>query len=90
MKRFTIPCDFGGTKAPFHVYVGKPAPGCHPLKYQVAWLQEERGGKVPVEVLESFERLAVIAEENSVPFEDLAVYALGLAAEGDPDSGSAS
>ena len=52
MKKFTIPCDFGNQKAPFHVYVGQPTPGIHPLKYQAAWLQEERGGQVPADVMD--------------------------------------
>ena len=81
MKRLTIPCQFGEIKAPFHVYIGQPAPGCHPLKYQTAWLRDERGGVVPPEVFDSFARLEVIAAENRVSFEDLCVYALGLAAE---------
>lgn len=81
MKRFTIPCQFGEVKAPFHIYIGQPAPGCHPLKYQTAWLREERGGAVPQEVLDSFGKLLAIAVENGVTFEDLCVYALGTAAE---------
>ena len=81
MKRFTIPCQFGEIKSPFHVYVGQPALGCHPLKYQAAWLREERGGTVPKDVLDSFATLLAIAVENGVSFEDLCVYALGVAAE---------
>jgi hypothetical protein len=81
MKRFTIPCQFGETKAPFHIYIGQPAPDCHPLKYQTAWLREDRGGVVPPEVLDSFARLLAIAVENNVSFEDLCIYALGSAAE---------
>lgn len=81
MKRLTIPCQFGETKAPFHVYIGQPASGCHPLKYQTAWLREERGGMVPPEVLDSFARLLAIAVENGLSFEDLCVYALGAAAQ---------
>lgn len=80
MKRFTIPCDFGNQKHPFHVYVGKPLSESHPLKYQAAWLKEERGGKIPNDVMESFKKLQKIAEENNVSFEDLCVYALGNAA----------
>lgn len=77
MKRFTIPCDFAGQKAPFHIYIGSgPAPGCHPLKYQAHWLVVERGGSVPTDVMESFQKLLVIAEENHVGFEELTVYAL--------------
>lgn len=78
MKRFTIEqCDFGGTKAPFHVYIGNPVPGSHPLKYQAAWLQEERGGIIPADVMDSFQKLYEIAKENEVSFEELCVYALG-------------
>lgn len=80
MKRFTVPCDFSDVKYPFHVYVGEPTRGLHPLKYQEAWLREVRGGSIPAEVMDSFERLAKIAEENNVSFEDLCVYALGTAA----------
>ncbi|MEA5471937.1 DUF2610 domain-containing protein [Spirulina sp. 06S082] len=76
MKRFTIPCDFGGQKAPFHAYIGNPVPGSHPLKYQAAWLKEERGGTIPSDVMDSFQKLYKIAQENNVSFEDLCVYAL--------------
>jgi Domain of unknown function (DUF2610) len=80
MKRFTVPCDFSGVKYPFHVYIGEPLPSVHPLKYQASWLREVRGGTVPQEVMDSFARLAAIALENNVSFEDLCVYALGTAA----------
>ena len=79
MKRFTIPCDFGGEKAPFHVYIGHPVPDSHPLKYQAAWVLEERGGIIPADVMDSFQKLYEIAKENNVSFEELCVYALGNA-----------
>jgi Domain of unknown function (DUF2610) len=81
MKRFTVPCTFGRLKSPFHVYVGEPAPDVHPFKYQEAWLREERGGTIPIEVMESFQKLLNIARENNVSFEDLCVYALGTVGE---------
>lgn len=77
MKRFTVPCDFGDVKAPFHVYIGHPVPSSHPLKYQSAWLLEERGGIIPTDVMDSFQKLHEIAKENKVSFEELCVYALG-------------
>jgi hypothetical protein len=80
MKRFTVPCDFAGVKYPFHVYIGEAIGGFHPLKYQAMWLTEVRGGSIPPEVMDSFERLQKIALENNVSFEDLCVYALGTAA----------
>ena len=84
MKRFTVPCDFNGSKHPFHIYVGEPHKSHHPLKYQQAWLSEERGGIIPQEVMDSFERLRKIAIENDVSFEDLCVYAMGTAQSEEP------
>lgn len=81
MRRFTIPCDFGGVKAPFDTYIGEPMPGYHPLHFQRLWLLEERGGAIPMDVLDSFAKLLAIARENKVNFEELCVYALASAAE---------
>lgn len=86
MKRFTVPCDFNEDKAPFHVYIADYVDSeAHPLYYQSEWLRSERGGIVPPEVMDSFDRLKVIAFENKVSFEDLCVYALGTANENPPD-----
>lgn len=83
MKRFTIPCDFGGKRAPFHVYIGEPNPKNHPLHWQADWLSSNRGGTIPAEVMESFEKLHKISQEQNVSFEELCVYALGAANEED-------
>ncbi len=83
MKRFTIPCDFGGKRSPFHVYIGEPNPKNHPLQFQADWLSKERGGAIPPEVMESFEKLHKISIEQDVSFEELCVYALGAANEED-------
>jgi len=83
MKKFTIPCDFGGKSAPFDVYIGNPKPGNHPLQNQSAWLSKERGGTIPGDVMESFAKLLDLAEKNGVSFEDLCVYALDAANEED-------
>lgn len=79
MKRITIPCEFGSKKSPFHVYVGDPDPKNHPLMHQASWLSSERGGSIPSDIMESFEKLHKIAIENNVPFEELCVYAIGEA-----------
>ena len=87
MKKFKIPCHFAEQKIPFDIYVGEPSPQHHPLGFQSIWLQEERGGSIPVEVMDSFEKLQKIALENNVSFEDLCVYAFGAASESNkPDS----
>lgn len=81
MKKFTVPCDFGGQKAPFDVYIGNPKPGNHPLQNQANWLSKERGGNIPAEVMDSFQKLLDLAEKNNVSFEDLCVYALNVAGQ---------
>ena len=81
MKRFNVPCKFGDTKAPFHIYIGNPGGDVHPLFFQQAWLKEQRGGVIPQEVMDSFSKLVVISRQNNVSFEDLCVYALGTAAK---------
>lgn len=83
MKKFSIPCDFAGVKAPFDIYVGEPHPDKHPLQHQSAWLTRERGGTIPAEVMASFEQLHGISKQNNVSFEELCVYALGSAPEGE-------
>ena len=79
MKKFSIPCDFNGQKAPFAVYVGMPKDDHHPLHFQADWLSKVRGGTIPQEVMDSLARLKDIATKNGVSFEDLCVYALGAA-----------
>lgn len=79
MQHFMIPCDFGGRKAPFPIYVGEPKSDSHPLHHQSWWLNSERGGSIPQEVMDSFEKLHKIALENNVSFEELCVYAMGEA-----------
>ena len=79
MKKFSIPCDFNGQKAPFTIYVGNPKPDHHPIFFQSDWLSKERGGTVPQEVMDSLAKLKDLSEKNGVSFEDLCVYALGAA-----------
>lgn len=79
MKKFTIPCNFGGQKANFDVYIGNPKDGNHPLQNQANWLSTERGGQIPPEIMESFAKLLQLSKEKGVSFEDLCVYALEAA-----------
>ena len=77
MKKFTIPCQFASTKAPFPLYIGAPRLEAHPMHYQAMWLSKERQGTVPVEVMNSFKKLWRIAIDNDSNFEELCIYALG-------------
>lgn len=76
MKKISIPCDFNGEKIVFPIYVGEPLSDLHPLYFQAKWLTQERGGRIPQEVMDSFEKLHTIAKDNNTSFEDLCVYAL--------------
>jgi hypothetical protein len=81
MKKFTVPCNFGGQQSPFTIYIGEPKEGNHPIQNQADWLSKERGGQVPPEVMESLSKLKELADKNNVSFEELCVYALGAAVQ---------
>lgn len=76
MKKFNIPCNFNGVKAPFTVYIGSPEDKHHPLHFQADWLSKERGGNIPQEIMDSISKLKDLANKNNVSFEELCVYAL--------------
>jgi hypothetical protein len=79
MKKFTINCQFGGTVAPFTIYIGKPNEKNHPLQFQAKWLADNRGGSIPAEVMDGLSKIKEIAEKNGVDFEELCAYALQAA-----------
>ncbi|KJV57095.1 hypothetical protein OCHUTO_0205 [Orientia chuto str. Dubai] len=86
MKKLTINCNFGGQIAPFQVMIGQPKPDQHPLHFQANWLSTERGGVIPAEVMESITQLVELSKKYQVPLEELVVYALGSAANGNATS----
>ncbi|MFV9838972.1 MAG: DUF2610 domain-containing protein [Aaplasma endosymbiont of Hyalomma asiaticum] len=88
VKKFIIPCEFGGKTSPFAVYIGEPKPDSHPVHHQNTWLTKERGGQVPERVISSLERLHKIAKENGICFAELCVYALKTAAANNPNNNS--
>lgn len=67
--------------SPFNIYIGKPEGKHHPLHFQADWLNKERGGTIPPEVMEAVTKLQDLANKNNVPLEDLCVYALGTEEE---------
>lgn len=79
MKKFIVPCKFGDVTSPIPFYIGNPESTHNPISFQVNWLVEARGGQVPSEVMESLEKLRVIAVKNNVPIADLCEYALHVA-----------
>ncbi|MBN8828175.1 MAG: DUF2610 domain-containing protein [Sphingobacteriia bacterium] len=86
MKKFTVPCNFGGQVAPFTIYIGAPEDKHHPLHFQADWLSKERGGQIPQEVMDSISKLKEIADRNGVSFEDLCVYAISSNKDGGENS----
>ena len=76
VKKFNANCTFGSQVVPVTLYVGNPAIGSHPLNFQSKWLSQEKGGNIPLSIMNSFAKLAEIAEKNRVPFEDLCAYVI--------------
>ncbi len=83
MKRFTVPATFGGVIYPFNMYIiqfprefAKRYPG---VTGQRDWLKYTRGGAVPQDVIDAFNKLQQIAFDNDVSYPDLCVYALSAA-----------
>ncbi|EOA62109.1 DUF2610 domain-containing protein [Anaplasma phagocytophilum] len=89
VKKFIIPCEFGGKTSPFAVYIGEPKPDVHPVQHQNTWLSKERGGQVPERVINSLERLHKLARENGICFAELCVYALKVATTHDDNAENA-
>lgn len=83
IKRFTVPTDFNGVKFPLNVYILDRAKEYDTMytgiRDQVQWVWKARQGKVPEDVITSFDKLQKIAWDNNVSFMDLSVYALGAA-----------
>lgn len=80
MRKFTIPCDFGGEQRPIDIYVGKPEAKSHPLQFQASWISSI-GGTIPSEVMDRFQKLRDIALENDISFEELCVHEFGTTSE---------
>lgn len=76
MKKFSIPCTFGGESAPFVIYIGEPRKDNHPLQNQSTWLSKERGGTISPAIMDGLDQLHKISIENNMPFEELCVYAV--------------
>lgn len=76
VKKFTVPCDFGGKKYPVTFYIGDSAKGTNPIGFQSKWLSSQKGGMVSEELNNSLMKLKEIADQNKVSFEDLCSYVI--------------
>ena len=88
VKKFIIPCNFGGSNSPFAIYLGEPKQDAHPVQHQDNWLSKERGGSIPEKVKSSLSKLHKLAEENGISFAELCVYALTVASHETEDNNS--
>ena len=76
IKQFTTNClNMSGGTSPVTLYLGHPMRGSHPLAFQNKSLST-RGYSIPEHVMESFKKLADIAEKNNVPFIELCDYVI--------------
>lgn len=76
IKQFTTNClNMSGGASPVTLYLGHPMQGSHPLAFQNKSLST-RGYSIPEHVMESFKKLADIAEKNNVPFVELCDYVI--------------
>lgn len=76
IKEFTTNCSTSnGGSAPVTLYLGYPSTGNHPLANQNRALSN-RGYSIPEHVMESFKKLADIAEKNNIPFIELCDYVI--------------
>lgn len=76
VTKFNVPCYFAGKKSQVAIYIGEPERTHHPIFFQAKFIQDERGGVIPQEIMDSLAKLKQLAEENGVPFEELCRYAL--------------
>ena len=76
VKKFTANCSFGSNVSPVTLYVGDPVAGTHPLGFQSKWLGESKGGNIPLDIMNSFSKLADISEKTRVSFEELCSYVI--------------
>ncbi len=90
VRKFSVPCDFGGVSSPFTIYVGDPEPTHHPLHFQAEWLSKNRGGTIPGDVMDSITKLYELSKKNNVSFEELCAYALtedkGMSSEAEDEA----
>lgn len=76
VKKFTTNCEFPGSQAPVTFFIGESYIGAHPLAFQSRWLNKEKGGNVPTDIMESFSKLKDIADRNKVSFEELCGFVI--------------
>lgn len=76
VKRFDIPCNFGGQMAPVTLYIGDPRQENHPLQFQNNWLSSTKGGQIPQDVMDSIAKIRDLAIKNNIVFEDLCYFAV--------------
>jgi len=63
--QFTILADFAGIRYAIIVYVTNVTWPKHPLEEQARWLKEVRGGTIPQDVMDRFDRMNKVAHDTN-------------------------
>jgi hypothetical protein len=79
VKKFVLPCNFGGQTTNVDFFIGNPHADTHPINFQAKWLGENQGGSVPQRIMDSIQKIKMIADREKVSFEDLCLYTVNLA-----------
>ena len=72
---FKVPCFFGGNKSEVEIHVGTPNPDNNPIYFQNKFIQNERGGQIPSEIIDSLDQLKKLSVIHNVPLQELCAYA---------------
>ena len=76
LLEFKIPCAFNGQMSEVEVYLGNPEAKHNPIFFQNKFISDVKGGMISQGVLDSLEKLKILAAENGVDFIELCKDAL--------------
>jgi hypothetical protein len=79
VKKFVLPCNFSGQTMNIDFFIGNPHADTRPINFQAKWLGENQGGSVPQRIMDSIQKIKMIADREKVSFEDLCLYTVNLA-----------
>mgnify|MGYP000293568297 CR=1 FL=1 len=72
---FKVPCYFNGSKSDVEIHIGSPNQDNNPIYFQNKFIQNERGGQIPNEIIDSLDQLKKLSISHNVPLQELCAYA---------------
>lgn len=76
MGKFTIPCSFGDSVAPYVVHIGVPKAGNHPLHFQAAYITKHKNGEFSQDIMDKIADMSKLAQETQASLEEMCRYTL--------------